>query len=197
MPPKSYTCAPSTFEEKTFPKEPEEQPCELTLPLGDPLQEEQDPKEPLQAKILNNLAPNLAKAIMLMTKQLCHHDAPIQKAKAKEPDTFDGSKPRKLNKFILLCDLFFCSNPVYSDDSNKVTFMLSYLQGTALEFFEPSLLDSNDIPDWLDDWPNFVQTLHTQFGPIDPTADAKDGIDDEQAPHLAPKNTILRWSTHC
>ena len=55
--------------------------------------------------------------------------------------------------------------------------MLSYLRGTTLEFFESSLLDSDDIPNWLDDWPNFVQTLHTQFGPIDPTADAEDRID--------------------
>ena len=101
MPPKSHTCAPSTFEEQTLPKElkrhpsvqQEEQPCEPALPPEDPLQEEQDPEEPLQAKTLNNLAPNLAEAIMLMTEQLCHHDPPIQKAKAKEPDTFDGSEP--------------------------------------------------------------------------------------------------------
>ena len=33
-----------------------------------------------------------------------------------------------------------------------------------------------EIPDWLDDWPNFVQTLCTQFGPIDPTTNAEDGI---------------------
>ena len=45
-----------------------------------------------------------------------------------------------------------------------------------MEFFKPSLLDSIEIPSWLDDWPNFVQTLHTQFSPIDPTADAEDGI---------------------
>ena len=147
MPLKSHTRAPSTFEEQTLPEEPErhpsiqqeEQPCEPTLPPEDPLQEEQDPKEPPQAETLNNLAPNLAEAIMLMTEQLHHCDPPIQKAKAKEPDTFDGSEPQKLNNFILLCDLFFHSNPIYSNDSNKVTFALSYLQGTALEFFEPSL----------------------------------------------------------
>ena len=135
MPPKSHTCAPSTFEEQTLPEEPEqhpsvqqeEQPHELTLPPEDPPQEEQDPEEPPQAETLNNLAPNLAEAIMLMTEQLCHRDPPIQKAKAKEPNNFDGSKPQKLNNFILLCDLFFCSNPVYSNDSNKVTFVLSYL----------------------------------------------------------------------
>ena len=105
-----------------------EQPSELTLPLEDPPQEEQDPKELLQAETLNNLAPNLAEAIMLMTEQLRHCDAPIQKAKAKEPDTFDSSEPQKLNNFILLCNLFFHSNPVYSNDSNKVTFTLSYLR---------------------------------------------------------------------
>ena len=101
MPPKSRTCAPSTFEEQTLPEESkqhpsvqqEEQPCELTLPPEDPLQEEQDPEELLQAKTLNNLAPNLAEAIMLMTEQFRHHDPPIQKAKAKEPNTFDSSKP--------------------------------------------------------------------------------------------------------
>ena len=88
MPLKSCTCAPSTFKEQTLPKEPkwhpstqqEEQPCEPTLPLEDPPQEEQDPEDPPQAKTLNNLAPNLAEAIMLMTEQLHHHDPPIQKS---------------------------------------------------------------------------------------------------------------------
>ena len=101
MPLKSHTHAPSTFEEQTLPEgserhpsiQQEEQPCEPTLPLEDPLQEEQDPEEPLQAETLNNLASNLAEAIMLMTEQLCHHDPPIQKAKAKEPDPFDSSEP--------------------------------------------------------------------------------------------------------
>ena len=79
MPLKSRTHAPSTFKEQTLPEEPkqhpsiqqEEQPHEPTLPLEDPPQE-QDPEEPPQAKTLNNLAPNLAEAIMLMTEQLCH-----------------------------------------------------------------------------------------------------------------------------
>ena len=47
------------------------------MSLEDPLQEEQDPEELPQAETLNNLAPNLAEAIMLMTKQLCHRDAVI------------------------------------------------------------------------------------------------------------------------
>jgi hypothetical protein len=126
---------------------------------------------------LSDDAPNLATAIQLMTDVLRNRDPPSKKTKAKEPDTFDGSDSRKLNNFVLLCSLYFRSNPAYDDDSAKVIFALSYLRGTALEYFEPQLLDANDTPLWLDDWEEFVSTLRTQFGPIDPTGDAESGID--------------------
>jgi Retrotransposon gag protein len=47
----------------------------------------------------------------------------------------------------------------------------------ALEYFEPEILDSDEIPDWIDNWSAFVRTLRTQFGPIDPTGDAESSID--------------------
>lgn len=87
-----------------------------------------------------------------MTDELRRHETPRSVGKVKVPDTFDGSDPKKLNNFILLCNLYFRNNPAYSDDEPKVTFALSYLQGTALEFFEPSILDSSEIPEWMDDW---------------------------------------------
>lgn len=121
--------------------------------------------------------PNLATAIMLMTDELRRRENPSKRAKAKEPDTFDGSDPRKLNNFILLCNLYFRTNSSYTSDSNKVTFALSYLRGTALEYFEPAILDSDEVPEWMDNWSAFIRTLRIQFGPIDPTADAEDGID--------------------
>ena len=120
---------------------------------------------------------NLAQAILLMTRELRRRENPSPKAKAKEPDTFDGSDPKKLNNFILLCNLYFRTNSAYSDDATKVNFALSYLRGTALEYFEPSILDSDEVPAWIDNWSAFVRTLKIQFGPIDPTADAEDGID--------------------
>jgi len=112
-----------------------------------------------------------------MTKELRRRENPTSKAKAKEPDTFDGSDPKKLNNFILLCNLTFRSNPAYSDDSNKANFALSYLRGTALEYYEPSILDSDEVPAWMDNWSAFVRNLRIQFGPVDPTADAEDAID--------------------
>jgi hypothetical protein len=53
-------------------------------------------------------SPNLAQAIMLMTGELRCREAPSpsKRASAKEPDTFDGSDARKLNNFILLCNLY-------------------------------------------------------------------------------------------
>lgn len=120
---------------------------------------------------------SLTEAILLMTQELRRREKPTHKAKAKEPDTFDGSDSKKLNNFIILCNLYFRSSSAYSDDSAKVNFALSYLRGLALEYFEPSILDEDELPEWMDNWSAFVRNLRTQFGPIDPTADAEDGID--------------------
>ena len=110
-------------------------------------------------------APKLAMALMLITEELHRRDrsTPAPKlAKAKEPDTFDSSDPKKLNNFILLCNLYFRTNPSYEDDATKVTFALSYLRSLALEYFEPhepSILDSDETPDWINNWSTFVRTL--------------------------------------
>jgi hypothetical protein len=122
--------------------------------------------------------PNLAEAILLMTEALRRREnTPRSAAPVKAPDIFDGSDPKKLNNFILQCNLYFRNNPPYSDDEPKVTFALSHLRGTAMEYFEPAILDTDETPFWIDDWSAFIRTLRTQFGPIDPTADAADGID--------------------
>ena len=101
---------------------------------------------------------NLAEAITLMTKELkcCDSTTNSSGANAKRPDTFDGTDPRKLNNFILLCNLFFQNNSTYSDNKAKVTFALSYLHGITLEYFKPTLMDSNKDPEWLTDWSTFV-----------------------------------------
>ena len=103
-----------------------------------------------------------------MTKELKHRDSTPNSsgANAKKPDTFDGTDPKKLNNFILLCNLFFWNNSAYSNNEAKVTFALSYLCGIALKYFEPTLMDSDKDLEWLTDWSTFIQVLHTQFGPL-------------------------------
>ena len=53
-----------------------------------------------------------------------------------------------------------------------VTYVLSYLKGTALDWFKPAL--SLDIdPSWIDDYPKFVSELKDNFGPHDPIGKAE------------------------
>ena len=88
----------------------------------------EEPRGSVEREGSVDLTPNLAEAITLMTQAFRSRDGtPAKRAKAKEPNTFDGSDSRKLNNFILLCNLYFRTNPSYSDDTTKVTFALSYL----------------------------------------------------------------------
>src|ERR1700677_2699363 len=98
-----------------------------TTPSPIPQEESIDPTAPNpkaadapETSVKAEDAPNLAVAIQLMTDVLRNRDTPAKKAKAKEPDTFDGSDSRKLNNFILLCNLYFRNNSAYDDDSAKV-----------------------------------------------------------------------------
>lgn len=105
---------------------------------------------------------------------------PRRTIKPRDPDPFDGSDPRKLNTFLLQLQFYFqnCSS-AFRDDFAKVSFALSYLKGTALEFFEPQLLEVPDlrlIP-WLSEYTLFVVELRSNFGTIDPEGDAEDQMD--------------------
>src|ERR1700732_920025 len=74
-----------------------------------------DPVDPMEeprgsVPLADEPTASLTEAIMLMTQELRRREKPTPKAaKAKEPDTFDGSDPKKLNNFIILCNLYFRS----------------------------------------------------------------------------------------
>ena len=126
MPPKKYPVASTSVPSVQCSETPE-----IILP-SDPIPEhetrESEALEELcQSSLEAETTATLTKAIMLMMKELHRHENPTCKAKAKEPNTFDGSDPKKLNNFILLCNLYFRSSSAYSDDSTKVNFALSYL----------------------------------------------------------------------
>ena len=135
---------------------------------------------PFQPDPSVQVTASLAEAIMLMTEELWWHDPPSsssKRAKTKEPDSFHGSDPKKLDNFILLCNLYFRQNSAYSNNAAKINFALSHLCGIALEYFEPFVIDSDNYPAWMDNWSVFIITLRTQFGPIDPARDAENSID--------------------
>ena len=100
----------------------------------------------------------------------------MDKATAQKPDTFDGSDPTKLPNFLTQCMLYFNSVPhLYQTLESQINFVVSYLQGMALDYFQPDIL-ANANTAWRWDWEYFKDTLETNFGTIDPTGDAEDQI---------------------
>ena len=89
--------------------------------------------------------PNLATALQRLAKSLKKPKNP--RTKVKEPDTFDGSDSRTLRNFLVQLALNFrdsARSNSFKEDVNKVNYALSYLRGTALEWFEPDILDLDD-----------------------------------------------------
>jgi hypothetical protein len=111
------------------------------------------------------------------------------KSKVREPDTFDGSSPKKLRTFFVQCRLNFDDRPSsYPTEQSKVTFALSYLSGTALSWFEPALSRPTWAvpPPWMTSWNLFMKELERNFGPYDAEGDAE----------AALENLVMRDNHH-
>ncbi len=100
--------------------------------------------------------------------------------KVKEPDTFDGSNPWKLKAFIVSLQLNFDDRPTaFVVDANKVNYAISFLSGTALDWFEPDILCPNpwNPPAWQYSYAAFLDELRTNFGPFDAIRDTEDALE--------------------
>ena len=65
---------------------------------------------------------------------------------------------------------------MFTSDSDKVTFALSYLKGTTLDWFKLSLTSGESLP-WLNDYSNFIGELKNNFGPHNPEGEAKANLE--------------------
>jgi hypothetical protein len=69
----------------------------------------------------------------------------------------------------------------FPDDQAQVTFALSYLKGNPLDWFQSQLSkaleEGNRMPDWMDDYPTFINELRRLFGPRDPVTDAAQSLE--------------------
>jgi hypothetical protein len=62
----------------------------------------------------------------------------------------------------------------FPDDAAKVNYVLSFLKGTALDYFKPFLTDNpTNEPGWLTDFDIFTEELYIYFGPYSQQAKAK------------------------
>jgi hypothetical protein len=128
--------------------------------------------------------PNLAIAIGRLNKTLQNQkkDREGSGGKIRDPDQFDGQDPKKLRIFLVQLELNFSDRPtVFRRDRTKVNYALSYLKGTALEWFEPALYQArvrpNIEPAWRNDWEVFAHELRTNFGPHDPVGEAESELE--------------------
>jgi hypothetical protein len=97
----------------------------------------------------------------------------------RNPDTFDGSDPMKLRPFLAQCYLHFAEREHdFTTDDDKIIYMMSFLRGTALDWFEPQMFDPdpNTVPAWDNNFPLFLQELQDTFGPDDPVGEAEDQL---------------------
>ena len=123
-----------------------------------------------------NALPDLAKAFRQLADSLNNTMKLSVQAWVREPDQFNESDTHKLQLFLTQCLLNFCDHPnAFSDDSAKVTYVLSFLHGTALDWFEPTLTSSRYAP-WLTDYSAFISKLWNNFGPHDLEGEAEAGL---------------------
>jgi len=104
---------------------------------------------------------------------------PRARVKTRNPEPYDGSDPEKLRAFISQCRLAFRSRPNdFANDQIKITYAVSWLKGTALRWYEPTLdLPDDDLPDYATHWPAFVEALKATFGEPDPASAATTKLD--------------------
>ena len=55
--------------------------------------------------------------------------------------------------------------------------MLSFLKGTALDYFELSLMDLHANPAWSNDYDELISKLQTNFGPFNIEANAENELE--------------------
>jgi len=97
----------------------------------------------------------------------------------KEPDLFSRGSPDELRAFIFQCQIYFraCEGE-FLKDTERIFFAISYLQGVALDYFEPFINEAKAYQnfDFLEDWLAFVQKLSNLFGSYSPEDNDEDAI---------------------
>ena len=102
--------------------------------------------------------------------------------KPRSPDTFDGTDPAKLETFTFQISMYIAARSKdFPDDESQVTFAMSYLKGTPLEWFQTevnhAIQGNGRFPRWFQSYPLFVAELQRLFGPRDPVTEATTALE--------------------
>ena len=105
-----------------------------------------------------------------------------RRLKVNTPDEFDGRNPKNLKSFLVSCNNAFRVDPdTFCHHDKHVSYALSYLCGSAQCHFDTQLEDEDEVkfipPNWLNDWPCFVEELREMFGDLNAEATAEAELD--------------------
>jgi Retrotransposon gag protein len=143
--------------------------------------ESSPPLKSVPEETLPPLDLELTRALTLLANSIRAPKVSKAQTKVCKPDPFDSSDTCKLQPFLVQCQLNFCNQPdTFTSDEAKVTFTLSYLKGTMLNYFKPALMDLDENPVWSTDYSEFTSKIRTNFGPFNLEADAENKLDQLQ-----------------
>jgi hypothetical protein len=144
---------------------PPDNPNETPDP-GDDSDGEPDPDDDLDD------APNLARSLVLLARKIGKISSapkPSTSIKPRAPDTFDGSDSAKLDTFVFQCSMYISARAEdFPNDESHVTFTLSFLKGTPLDWFQTELnhamTQTAEFPKWFTSYMLFLSELQRLFG---------------------------------
>lgn len=139
-------------------------------------------------------AQSMTGVIETISTKLGKQDSGSSKGRIRDPDVFDGSDPRKLQSFFVSLSLVFADRPSYYTETRKISYTLSYLGGTAREYFEPDILnpDPNNAPAWVYRFEDLVAELSKNFGVYDAEGEAEDKLGNLR---MKETDTALKYMT--
>lgn len=145
----------------------------------------------------SDTTPDLAAALALLAGSLQRSSSrnSSERSNVREPDQYDGSDPQKLRAFFTQLELVFKARPkTFDTEEKRVTYAISFLKGTPLQWFEPYLLeiDSDSPPDFMSDYRVFQEELRINFGPYDVTGSAEHELENL---HMTDNHKIAKYIT--
>ena len=90
------------------------------------------------------------------------------------PDVFDGSDPTKFSAWKVQCSMYVQANQhLFPDRPSEVLWILSYLRGSAYDWFADQISDGSASEEsWFDSARNLFNEVERVFGPQDQVGDA-------------------------
>jgi hypothetical protein len=102
---------------------------------------------------------------------------PTKYPKAKDPSIFNGRRRRLLRTWIGENEICFRTAPnLYRNDTAKVMFAGSFLEGEPKIWFTDYFKDPERIPAFMSDWTLFLMELQRNFGLEDELGAAKEDL---------------------